>query len=365
MDKKFRIAGILAASAAAIVIMLSPGAPPPLPDFTTTNQGNDAVEVLANNLKKPRSIALGDDRIFVTEKSGRILVFEDHVLLPKPLAIFRVANVFDGGLLGIQTHPDFVNNHYLYIYHTYVEDGLLWNKITRILESDSQLVDAQTIFDKIPGSKFSNGGTLKFGPDGYLYVATGSVSDSSHLPQDPDSLAGKILRINDDGSIPDTNPIADSAVFAMGFRNPQGMAWDKMGNFYAVDMGPTKNDELNLVLSGHNYGWPQQECSGVAPYVDAILCYDPAIEPGGILVYDGDLLDIDGKLVIAALRASSLFVLDLQDPSLQKTDNFLGGEGRIRDVAQGSDGSLYFLTSNTDGKGFPTDYDDRLLRIIE
>lgn len=356
--------GIVAAVAAAAVIWNSPGAPPPLPDPATTNKGNEAVEVLATSLEKPRSIAFGDDRIFITEKPGRIRVLQDGVLLEKPLATFRVPDVFAGGLLGIQTHPDFENNHHIYIYHTYVEDGSLWNKVTRITEADNRLVEAETIIDGIPGSQFSNGGIIKFGPDGRLYVATGSVSDSSHMPQDPASLAGKILRINDDGTIPENNPIHDSAVYALGFRNPQGMAWDPAGNFYMTDMGPTKSDEINLVLPGKNYGWPEQECSG-GGYEDSVLCYDPAIEPGGILVYDGDLLDIRGKLVMTTLRASHLYAVDLQDPGLQTSDIILSGTGRIRDVAQAPDGSLYILTSNTDGKGFPTDDDDRLLRVVQ
>lgn len=356
--------GIVAAIAAAAVILNSPGAPPPLPDPATTNKGSEAVEVLATSLEKPRSIAFGDDRIFITEKPGRIRVLQDGILLEKPLATFRVPDVFAGGLLGIQTHPDFENNHHIYIYHTYVEDGSLWNKVTRITEADNRLVEAETIIDGIPGSQFSNGGIIKFGPDGRLYVATGSVSDSSHMPQDPASLAGKILRINDDGTIPENNPIHDSAVYALGFRNPQGMAWDSAGNFYMTDMGPTKSDEINLVLPGKNYGWPEQECSG-GGYEDSILCYDPAIEPGGILVYDGDLLDIRGKLVMTTLRASHLYTVDLEDPGLQTSDIILSGTGRIRDVAQAHDGSLYILTSNTDGKGFPTDDDDRLLRVVQ
>ena len=365
MDKKFRIAGIAAAVVAAVVITTSPGAPPPLPDPATTNRGNDSVQVLATDLDKPRALAFGDGRVFLTEKSGRIRVLEDGALLERPLATFRVPGVFDGGLLGIQTHPDFEDNHHLYVYNTYAEGGSLWNRVTRITESGSRLVEAETILDGIPGSRFSNGGVIKFGPDGKLYVATGSVSDSSHLPQDPDSLAGKILRINDDGTVPATNPAHGSAVYASGFRNPQGMAWDQAGNLYMTDMGPTKSDEINLVLPGRNYGWPEQECAvGAGGYEDPLLCYDPAIEPGGILVYHGDLLDIRGKLVMATLRASNLYTVDLGNPGLQTQEIILSGAGRIRDVAQAPDGSLYILTSNTDGKGFPAGDDDRLLRIV-
>lgn len=364
MNTRLRIAGIAAAVIALVVIIVSPGAPPPLPDPTTTEEGNDSVVVVATGLDKPRALAVAGDKIFLTERLGDIRVIYGGVLLEKPVATFRVPNIFDGGLLGIAAHPDYGSNGYLYVYHTYVQDDALYNRITRITEDNNRLTEAQTILEGIPGSQFSNGGIIKFGPDGKLYVATGSISDSSHAPQDPMSLAGKILRLNDDGTIPDNNPIHDSAVYALGFRNPQGMAWDGAGNFYMTDMGPTKSDEINLVLPAHNYGWPEQECAG-GPYEPPVMCYDPAIEPGGILVYSGDLLDAQGRLIMASLRASVLYSVSLEEPSLQSQDIILGGAGRIRDVAQGPDGSLYIITSNTDGKGFPTDNDDRLMRIIQ
>jgi len=285
-------------------------------------------------------------------------------LLEDPLATLRTVNAFDGGLLGIAVHPNFEKNHFLYVYFTYENDGKLWNKILRITESENKLVDVETILDEIPGSAFSNGGILKFGPDGKLYVGTGTVSDSSHGSQDLQSLEGKILRLNDDGTIPDDNPFSDSPVFSYGHRNSKGMAWDESGNLFVTELGPTKNDEINLVQPGKNYGWPEQECFGDKKFVDPLICYDPAIEPGGIVFYYGDKLELENFLIMAGLRGSGIFSLDIGDNEI-KTKNILSGMGRIRDVIQGPDGYLYLITSNTDGKAFPDKDDDKLLRILK
>jgi glucose/arabinose dehydrogenase len=316
------------------------------------------------NLDKPRSIAVSDNRIFVTEKDGSITVIENDIQLESPLATFRAADVFDGGLLGIALHPNFEENHYLYVFLTYEEDELLWNKIMRITESENKLQDAETIFDKIPASSFTNGGFIKFGPDNKLYIGTGTTSDSSHLPQDLDSLSGKILRINDDGSIPEDNPFSNSPVYSLGHRNPQGMTWDNNGNLYVAEFGPEKNDEINLILAGKNYGWPEQECSGNENFENAILCYDPSIEPGGILFYSGDKFDFEFPFIMASMRASNVYQVDFEE-GLSSQKSILSGIGRVRDVVQGPDGYLYVITSNTDGKGFPAGNDDKLLRILK
>ncbi|RDJ31702.1 MAG: PQQ-dependent sugar dehydrogenase [Crenarchaeota archaeon] len=364
MDKKLRIAGIIAALAASAIILTSPSDPLPIPEPNFSQSGNDSVEIIATNLEKPRAIDFADDRIFLTEKIGRVRVIQNNTLLEEPLATFRTANVFDGGLLGIATHPEFKTNNLLYVYYTYEEDGKLWNKVVQIKEKNNKLEDAITIIDKIPGSPFSNGGALKFGPDKKLYITTGSTSDSSHLPQDLDSLAGKVLRINDDGTIPNDNPFENSPVYSLGHRNPQGMTWDASGNLYVSDFGPTKNDEINLVIAGGNYGWPEQECSGNPSYIDSLICYDPAIEPGGILIYSGSKLPLEGKMIMASLRATNLYQLEFSEDGIESTKSILGGLGRIRDVAQDSNGDLYIITSNTDGKGFPLSTDDKLLRIV-
>ena len=362
MDKRIRIAGIVAAIIFAIIIWASPNSPP-IPEPMIAS-GNEFVQVLAINLEKPRAIDFAGDKIFVTEKIGRIRVIESGVLLEEPLATLRTVNAFDGGLLGIAVHPDFAENHFLYVYLTYENNGKLWNKILRITESENKLVEADIIFDNIPGSAFSNGGALKFGPDGKLYSSTGSVSDSSHGAQDLQSLEGKILRLNDDGTIPDDNPFPDSPVFSYGHMNPKGLAWDKTGNLFVSEIGPSKNDEINLVQPGKNYGWPEQECFGDKKFVDPLICYDPAIEPGGIVFYYGDKLELENFLIMAGLRGSGIFSLDIGDNEI-KTKNILSGMGRIRDVIQGPDDYLYLITSNTDGKAFPDKDDDKLLRILK
>jgi glucose/arabinose dehydrogenase len=364
MDKRIRIAGIVGAIIFSFFVLTSPDDPIPLPELPSENFENNSVEILAENLENPRSIALSKDKIFVTEKDGRIRVIYENKLLDEPLATLRPADVFDGGLLGITTHPNFEENHLLYVFLTYEEDNVLWNKVLQITESNNKLKDAKTIFDKIPGSVFTNGGFLKFGPDGKLFVGTGTVSDSSHLPQDMESLAGKILRLNDDGTIPEDNPYPNSPVYSSGHRNPQGIAWDKADNMYVVDLGPEKNDEINLIKAGKNYGWPEQECLGNEKFEGAIMCYDPGIEPGGILFYSGDTIKLEHSFVMTSLRAANLYQLDLNE-GLKSQKSILSGIGRVRDVVQGSDGSLYVITSNTDGKGFPDRMDDRLLRILK
>ncbi len=363
MDKKIQIIAIIGAIIFSVLVLTSPNDPIPLPKPISNSQ-NDFVTIVAENLDKPRAIAISDNRIFVTEKDGFIRVIEDGNLLEPPLAVFRPASVFDGGLLGITLHPNFSNNHYIYVFLTYEEDGNLWNKIMRITESENKLQDAETIFDKIPGSSFTNGGFIKFGPDRKLYVGTGTVSDASHLPQELDSLSGKILRLNDDGTIPNDNPFPDSPVYSLGHRNPQGMTWDDDGTMFVAEFGPEKNDEINIIKAGKNYGWPEQQCSGNENYEDAILCYDPSIEPGGILFYSGDKISFEFPFIMASMRSANLYQVDFEE-GLSSQKSILSGIGRVRDVVEGNDGSLYVITSNTDGKGFPDRMDDKLLRIVK
>ncbi len=365
--RKFQIVGIAGALLFSAVVLTDslPSNSPPLPEPVIQNVSTESVEIVATNFDKPWSIAFDDDRIFVSEKSGKIQIVTSSGVLDSPLITLRTPEIFGGGLLGITTHPDFSNNNFLYAYYTYEENEKLWNKIIRITEENNKSVEVITILDKIPGSAFSNGGVIKFGPDGKLYVGTGSVSDFSDESQNLNSLVGKILRLNDDGSIPSDNPFEKSYVFTLGHRNPTGIAWNDAGLMYATESGPTKNDEINLITAGSNYGWPEVQCfSDNKNFVNPLECFDPGLEPGGIIFYSGDKLDINNEMILASQKATNLFKVQISDNDVN-LERILSGLGRIRDVAQGPDGYVYIITTNTDGKAFPAPDDDKLLRIMK
>jgi aldose sugar dehydrogenase len=365
MLRKFQIIGIVGALIFSAVILTSPSNPPPLPEPIIQNVSTDSVEIVATNFEKPWSIAFADERIFVSEKSGKIHIVTPSGLIDSPLITLRTPEIFGGGLLGITTHPDFENNHFLYAYYTYEENEKLWNKVIRITEENNKSIELTPILDKIPGSAFSNGGVIKFGPDGKLYVGTGSISDQSNESQNLDSLAGKILRLNDDGTMPADNPFENSYIFSYGHRNPTGFAWNIQGIMYATESGPTKNDEINLIAAGSNYGWPEVQCyTQNENFVNPLKCFDPGLEPGGIIFYSGDKLDIGNSMIMASQKATNLFKVEINENGAN-LERILSGVGRIRDVAQGPDGYVYIITTNTDGKAFPAPDDDKLLRILK
>lgn len=366
MDKKTRILAIVAAVAASILIITSPSGSIVIPKPTTTSStGTDAVQVVATNLQKPWALTFGDGKIFFTEKVGRLRVIDSGILVNESVADFRVADISDAGLLGVATHPNFVKNHFLYVYYTYKEGDKLWNKVLRITESNDKITDAKVILDKIPGAEFDDGGVIKFGPDGKLYIGTGDATDEN-AAQDRASLAGKILRLNDDGSIPSDNPNPNSPVYSFGHRNPQGLAWDYQGNLYETEEGPTKNDEINIIKKDKNYGWPNQECSGSTEYQSALNCYNISIEPAGLAYYGpSGKLDFKNSLILATLRGNILYQIPISNGNVTSQKIILDGLGRIREVGVGPDDYLYILTGNTDGQGFPDKTDDKLLRVIK
>ncbi len=254
-------------SATATTAMTTPRPAATVPAGAATSATPTAVdfqvETVAEGLDTPWDLAFAPDgRIFFTERPGRLRVIEGGRLRPEPVAtIPEVVERGEGGLLGLALDPDFAGNGHLYLYHTYSgSDGGLRNRVVRYTLADRAgargLTEPRVILDDIPAAAIHNGGRIAFGPDGKLYVTTGDAAAPA-LAQDRDSLAGKILRLNPDGSVPDDNPFPGSPVYSYGHRNPQGLAWQPgTGQLYATEHGPSAHDEVNLIAPGDNYGWP-------------------------------------------------------------------------------------------------------------
>jgi aldose sugar dehydrogenase len=339
--------------------------PQPIFNSSTNNASSDkGIAVIAENLQTPWSIVLSTDgRVFFTERIGTIRVISANgTLAHDPVGYIRVDQVGEGGLLGIDLHPNFTSNHKIYIYHTYSNSSGIYNRVMLLVENENKIVDSQIILDGIPGGRFHDGGRLKFGPDNKLYISTGDTG-IAELSQNKSSLAGKILRINDDGTIPIDNPFPGSAVYAYGFRNVQGLTWHpETRELYASDHGATGNDEINIVRAGSNYGWPYEECSNDGKYSAPLICFNPSIAPSGIAIPNSSKLGYDGDLLLATLKGSQLRSIDLYSG---EQNNILVGYGRLRDVVEGNNGSLIVLTSNTDGRGLIQENDDKILRIFK
>jgi glucose/arabinose dehydrogenase len=373
MEKRYLWRVILPAAAvivlSIITIMRSPSettVPIPLPPsgLVTKVTENKGISIVGQKLLVPWSLAFSDDgRGFFTERVGIIRSLSpNNTVSSDPVAYIRVDQIEEGGLLGLALHPNFTSNHKMYIYHTYSNASGIFNKILLLIENKNKIVDSRTLIDGIPGGKFHDGGRINFGPDRKLYISTGDAG-KPELAQDRNSLAGKILRLNDDGTIPHDNPFPNSPVYAYGLRNVQGLTWDpETKKMYAADHGSTGNDEINVITPGSNYGWPYEECSSGEKYVKPLVCFNPAIAPSGITIVHSNKLGYKDSLILATLKGSQLRSINL---TTGEQNNILLGYGRLRDVVESPDGSLYVLTSNTDGRGIVQENDDKILRIFK
>lgn len=334
----------------------------PIPEPTIRNNatGSSAgVKVIAENLEVPWALDVSPDgRIFFTERAGRLWIIDTEGKLHGPTFI-NVEQKEEAGLLGLALHPDFEHNHLVYVYHTYSNGTGIFNKVVALTERNDQITDSKVIIDRIPAADRNDGGRIKFGPDGKLYVATGDAKQPD-LAQDIGSLAGKILRLNPDGTIPKDNPFPGSPVYSYGHRNVQGLAWHPVTKeLYASEHGEAGNDEINLIKAGKNYGWPLEECDD-AQFEKAAFCFNPAIAPSGMTFAHSNALGYQNDILLAALKARQLRNVDL---ATGDTGNVLTGYGRIRDVVEAQDGSLYVLTSNRDGRAIPEPGDDKILKV--
>lgn len=316
------------------------------------------IETLAENLATPWSISfLPSGDLLVSERSGQLVRLGER---GGKFPIEGVREIGEGGLLGLALDPEFDSNNLLYVYFTIQTSNQLTNQIDSYRYQNDRLQFVSTVLAGIPAAANHNGGALAFGPDNKLYITTGDAADADSA-QDKTSLAGKILRLNPDGSTPTDNPFAN-LVWSYGHRNPQGIAWDDGGQLWSVEHGPsggqTGRDELNKIQKGANYGWPvitgAQARSGMQ---------SPIVQSGSSDTWaPAGLTYTDGSLYFAGLRGQSLYRAIIDEGAVRLTRYFSETYGRLRAVAQ-RDGQLYISTSNRDGRGSPAPKDDRILKI--
>ncbi|MFD0682042.1 MULTISPECIES: PQQ-dependent sugar dehydrogenase [unclassified Paenibacillus] len=338
-------------------------------------------EIVASKLNVPWDMDFAPDgRIFLTERGGGIRVIEKGLLKPEPVFRFEKPPLYtesEAGLLGIALDKNFSSNHYMYVYHTYQEGGQAYNRLLRMVESGGKAKVDKVLLDALPGDRIHDGGRVKIGPDGLLYITNGDAAKSS-IAQDVAQLGGKILRIRTDGTIPGDNPFPGSPVYSLGHRNPQGLAWHpSTGRLFSTEHGQTAHDEFNLIEPGANYGWPLvQGDEAQVPAKDAakkgpgplklplLHSGDTTWAPSGItFITKGPW---KGSLLAANLRGTQLqrVVLGNDQVSVQKAEPLFKDEwGRIRNVVEGPDGSIYIMTNNRDGRGQPGAEDDQLIRL--
>ena len=323
-------------------------------------------DVIVDGLNNPWEIVFGPDgEIYFTERDGHIWKLNESGD-GKIIQTFPKSGSVEGGTLGLALHPDFEKNKKIYVYQTNLELEFYQNKVYSFRLNEDTLMDKQIILDGIPGAPWHDGGRIKFGPDQKLYVSTGDAI-SPGLSQDLSSLAGKILRINPDGTIPEDNPFDSSPVFSYGHRNPQGLAWSSDGMFVSSEHGPSGeqgygHDEINVILKGKNYGWPNiVGNSSDEKFVNPITHSGQLTwAPSGMIFYDSEKISsFNGKFLVGTLRGEHLMVVDIADDgSLISTEKFFEGEfGRIRTAQIDPDGNLYLLTANGNN--------DKIIRISE
>lgn len=351
-----------------------------------TGQVPIQVDVVAEGLEVPWSLAfLPDGSLLVSERptrSGKAWVRRavDGAVSPTPVLEVTASAGQESGLLGIALHPQFASNRSLYLYVTVDVDGGQENQVQRWVLSedftratfDRLIVGTGTPLGGIPSALYHDGGRLRFGPDGMLYVGTGDGRVPSRS-QDPDSLAGKLLRLTPDGEVPNDNPLPGKAAFLTGIRNTQGFDWRDAQTLYVTDHGPsgdtsrTGHDEVNVVRAGDNLGWPDvYSCETREGLVTPVLTWEKAVPPGGAAVYTGDAIpEWKGSLLIASLGARHLHRVRFDAQGrVEEHDVYLAGAyGRLRDAIMGPDGHLYVTTSNCDGRATCPSRKDLILRV--
>lgn len=342
------------------------------------------IETVAGNLEVPWSIVFAPDgRMLFTERPGRIRVVEGGRLRPEPLAVVQdVEPTGESGLMGLTLHPQFGQNRQLYLAYAYRDGKEQLVRVVRYRETASGLGECKVIIEGIPAAQYHAGTRLGFGPDSKLYITTGDATDRK-LAQQLNSLAGKTLRLNDDGTVPPDNPFisqpnARPEIYSLGHRNAQGLDFQPGTNLmFQTEHGPSGfdgpggGDEVNIVERGKNYGWPTIHHRDTSAGLESpLLEYTPAVAPASGMFYHGTAAaagfqQFRGNFFFGNLRGECIIRVVLDGRRVVSQERLLEKQyGRIRDIVEGHDGAIYFSTSNRDGRGKPTKDDDRILRLV-
>jgi len=316
---------------------------------------NIVISTRVENLTNPWGMVfLPNGDLVFTERTGKISILK-HGESNTQLLMNRNVEVSEGGLLGLAVDPQFSTNHYLYIYETIVDE----NRVVRLAYNNGSLAQDAVILNGIPASYNHDGGALRFGPDGYLYVGTGDALQGE-LAQDKNSLAGKILRIDRNGNAAPGNPF-NSVVWSYGHRNVQGFDWNPQGVMLATEHGPSSengwccHDEINRIQPGKNYGWPLVIGDTQADTLTAPIYHtgNNTWAPSGCSFIKGNQWKTwQNNLAIGAMKAERIYLINLSTDGgsvVQIKDTLNGTYDRIRNIIQAPDGSLYFATSNNSG----------------
>lgn len=344
--------------------------------------------VVAKRLHVPWEILWGpDDKIWYTERDGTISRLDPVTKVSKVLIdIPNVSEQSESGLLGLAIHPQFPDSAYVYAVYTYQSSGMK-ERLVRFTYNSAQdiLTNEKILINNITGNTTHDGSRLLFGPDGKLYMTTGDAQDMPSA-QDLNSLNGKILRINPNGTVPADNPNPATYVWSYGHRNPQGLTFSPNGTLYNSEHGASENDEINLIEKSKNYGWPNVRgfCDNDFDYdqdpardenyycnlwspAPPLRRWSPTIATAGLEYYGADLFPaFKNTLLLTSLKERDVRVLTLaaDGKSITNESTTLNNTlGRIRDLCIGKDGEIYFATSNQDGRGTPVATDDRIIKF--
>jgi glucose/arabinose dehydrogenase len=310
---------------------------------------------------------LPDGRLLVTEKEGRLKVVTQSGEQSSPIAgVPEVDYGGQGGLGDVVLHPDYEANGIIYLSYAEAGDGdergaAVMRARLALSDDGGELSGQEVIWRQVPkvSGRGHYGHRIAFDDDGYLFVSSGERQKFDPA-QDMRQNLGKIVRLNDDGSVPSDNPFADQGgvtaeIWSLGHRNPLGLAFDAEGRLWNQEMGPRHGDELNLVLKGENYGYPivsngdhydgrEIPDHDTRPEFEAPkVFWVPAISPGGLMFYDGDLFpEWRGSVFLGGLSSMALIRVEFDGESAAEAERFDMGE-RIREVEQGPDDAIWIL----------------------